>query len=553
MLSRLRQATVLACVAGLLTACGGGPGLRLPGKPNPIESQLLAEIAIERGEYGVAVTHYLNVALQTEDPDSAQRATELAYEYGFDAHALAAAERWLKLDPDNVAARTLAGILQVRFDRQEAAWENLNVALGPPEKRTDRLYASLSGDLSVAARQGLTLFERFNASWPDKAGITRSLAELAAQTGDIDRAIEAARQTVALRQEWHSTRAFLARLLLVNGQRSSAFEQMSFALEMSPGLELELEFVRLLSAADELQSAVARLERVSARYPDELAVILTGAGLLAQAGQLDEAEAIYVEMLSASRCFSECYWQLGNIAFRREDYSGAIDLFNRVGPGERSQPAVLAVAQAWLEQQQAQAALAVLEQFAADYPKRAYAMLQPRISILLADQRYAEAAELSEIALEYRPWSEELWMSHGAVLEQSGKLKQALEAFRRAWEIAPESATTQNAYGYTLTVVTRRYKEAEQLIARALAQDPENPAIMDSMGWVSFKQGRRDEARQWLEKAFAAQNDPEIAAHLGEVLWVSGDKDQAREVLAAARTAFPDNRSLQGTIERLLD
>jgi len=544
---------VLACVAGLLAACGSGPALRLPGKANPIESQLLAEIAIERGEYTVAVAHYLNVALQTDDPESAKRATELAYEYGFDAHALAAAERWLKLEPDNVAARTLAGILWVAICPASLIHWSLNIALGPPEKRTDRLYAALSGDLVIAARQGLALFERFNTNWPDTPGITRSLAELAAQAGDIDRAIEAARQTVSLRQDWYATRVFLARLLQLNGQRSSAFEQMSFALEMSPGVELELEFVRLLSATGEIQSAADRLERISLRYPDELAVLLTGAELLAHAGQFDESEAIYVKLLSASRCFSECYWQLGNISFYREDYSGAIALFNRVGSGERLKPAVLAVAQSWLELQEPQNALNALEQFASDYPKRAFSMLQPRASILMAEQRHAEAIALSKKALEYRPWSEELWLSHGAVLEQSGNLQEALEAFRQAWEIAPDISTTQNAYGYTLTVATRRYREAEKLITQALANDPDNPAIMDSMGWVLFKRGRLDEAREWLEKAFAVSNDPEIAAHLGELLWASGEKQQAREILTTAQAEFPNNLPLQRTVERLLN
>jgi tetratricopeptide (TPR) repeat protein len=553
MLSRLRQAAMLVCVAGVLAACSGSSGMYLPGKPNPIESQLMAEIAMERGEYAVAIALYLNVALQTDDPESARLATELAYEYGFDAHALSAAERWLQLQPENIAALTLAGILQVRFGQLDTAWENLNAALGPPEQRSDRLYSSLSGDLAVAPRQGLALFQRFNASWPDTPGITRSLAELAAQSGDIDLAIESARQTVALRQDWHATRVFLARLLLLNGQRSSAFEQMSFALEMRPGVELELEFVRLLAAAGELQAAADRLERVSVRYSNELAVLLTGAELLAQGGQLDEAEALYLELLTSSQCFSECYWELGNIAFRREDFDGAVVLFSRVGPGQHLQSAVLAAAQARLEQQNFPAALQVLEQYASSYPKRAYAMLQPRISILVAQERYPEAIELSKIALEHRPWSEDLWLSHGAVLEQSGDLQQALDAFRQAWEIAPYSANTQNAYGYTLTIATRRYKEAEELISQALAGDPGNPAIMDSMGWVLFKQGRKAEARQWLESAYAALNDPEIAAHLGELLWVSGEKDQARAILTAAQEEFPDNRPLQVAVERLLD
>jgi len=539
--------------AVLLVGCAGLPGNRFAGAPNPIESQLLAEIALERGEYAVAVKHYLNVARQSDDPEFARRATELAYAYGFDAHALAAAERWVRLDPDSQVARALLGILQVRFDQQDAAWQNLEIALGPAEKRTDQTYASLSGDLILTPRRGLALFERFNAAYPGTAGLTRSLAELAVLSGELERGIAAARETLSLRPDWTATRVWFARLLLLSGDRSSAFEQMAFALEASPGVDLELEFVRLLVFAGELEDAAARLERISERYPEEDAVVLTGAALLMQAGQPDDAEAIYVQLLASGGCLNDCYWHLGRIAFEREDYEGAIDLLRRIGAGEWVQPAALAIAQSFQAMGESQAALEALDNFARDYPKRAFAMLQPKATLLLEQKRYVEAAEVTATALEYRPWSESLWLAHGSVLEQGGRLKQALEAFRTAWELAPESSTTQNAYGYTLTVATRRYAEAERLITSALAQDPQNPAIMDSMGWVLFKRGKRDAARVWLERAYELLNDPEIAAHVGELLWVSGEREAARELLVEAQQSFPDNRSLQQTTERLLN
>ncbi len=541
------------CAALILAGCAGVAGNRYAGGANPIESQLLAEIALERGEYAVAVTHYLNVARQSDDPEFARRASELAYAYGFDAHALAAAERWVQLDGDSSVARTLLGILQVRFDQQEAAWRNLEIALGPPEDRTDQPYASLSGDLVESPRRGLTLFERFNEAYPDTAGLTRSLAELAVLSGDLDRGIAAARQTLSLRPDWTATRVWFARLLLLSGERSSAFEQMAFALEASPGVDMELEFVRLLVYADELEEAAARLERISDRYPEEDAVILTGAGLLMQAGRPDDAEALYLQLLATGGCLNDCYWHLGRIAMAREDYQGAIDLFRRIGAGEWLQPAALAMAQSYHAMGASQAALETLENFATNYPKRAFAMLQPKATLLLEQERYAEAAEVTATALDYRPWSEDLWLAHGSVLEQGGRMKPALEAFRTAWELAPDSSTTQNAYGYTLTVSTRRYAEAERLITRALEQDPTNPAIMDSKGWVLFKRGNREAARVWLEQAYALLNDPEIAAHLGELLWVSGEREAARAILLEAQQEFPENRSLQKVIQRLLN
>ncbi len=537
----------------LLAACATGGKPVRADNAGPIENQLLAEIALERGDYTVAVAQYVNVALKSKDPEQAQRATELAWDYGFDAHLLSAAERWVKLDPDSRAARAYLGRAQVRFNRLDSAWENLELALGPGEERSDQAYALLAGDLSSSPRPALELFRRLDAAYPETPGITRSYAELAAQTGDIATAVDYARRTISLRSDWNATRVWLAYLLLADGQRSAAYEQLAFALDVDRSLEMELEFVRLLLTDEQLQQAADRLERISERYPSEQSVALTGAAILTQAGQLDEAAAIYLRLLEGGQCGGECRWHLGAIAYERRDYTAALEWFDGIGPGERLQSARLAVSQVYIAQDQPDIALQVLDDFARDFPRRQYALLLPRSAIFVATGRYDEAVATLRRALEYRPWSEALWLEYGGVLEQSGAIDKALDAFRTAWELAPDSATTQNAYGYTLTVATERYAEAEELIARALEQEPENPAIMDSMGWVLFKQGKRPQARVWLEKAYAIMPDPEIAAHLGELLWLAGEQDAARALLTEARAAHPDNRVLTETIERLLD
>ncbi|MEE4184770.1 MAG: tetratricopeptide repeat protein [Gammaproteobacteria bacterium] len=548
----LTHVNLLSIGAALWLAACSSSGLGV-ARVNPIESQLVAEIALERGDYRAAVQEYLKVAQQVKDPEYARRATELATEYGYDGYALAAAERWVRLAPDDAEAHAYLGRLLTQRGQLDRAWTSLELALGPSAERLDQDYALLANDLATsgAARQGLALFERFNATYPDNPGITRSLGELAAQAGDFDRAVTAVRQTVALRPDWDDTRMWLARLLLATGEKESAFEQMAFAVEMNPGLERELEFVRLLAAAGELQSAQERLERLTARFPGEASIPLVQAGLYEQAGETEAAEAIYLALLARGIYRNESLWNLGIIAFSRSDYEGAIGLFGQVSSGERLEAATVASSQAYLQLENPDAALQVLRDFAEFYPQRAAAMQQPQAQILAAAGRFDEALAATDAALEYQPWNTAVWLFRGGLFEETGRMDAAVDAFKTACKLAPDDPTTLNAYGYTLTIATRKYAEARRYIEQALALEPENPAIMDSMGWVLFKQGKPKEALPWLQRAHDSLPDPEVAAHLGEVLWELGRRAEAEAVWTAAAAEFPDNAVLAEVRERL--
>lgn len=542
----------LILLVSLLAGCAAPPPVP-DYSQSPIEYQLMAEIALQRGEYLVSAQQYLKLAQESDDPEFAQRATELAYDYGFDAYALASAERWVALEPDDALAHAYLGRLYVQRNLLDKAWHSLNIALGPPDLRSDADYTSLSGDLSEGAdpRRGLSLFQRFNEENPGVAGITASIAALAAEAGELDIAVSAARETVVLAPQWSGARIWLARLLLANGQQSSAFEQMAFALEMTPSLEMELEFVRLVASAGAYEDALERIARLDIRYPESPELRRTRAIIYLQVDDLERAQDDFVQLLANAYFVNECFWYLGQISFQQANYLQAIRYFERVSSGAWLVPARLGITQAYLGLGDADSALRVQREFAANYPKRAFETLQPQAEILLSMNKEDEALETISVALEYKPWDPELWLYRGGIYENIGDYPEAIKAFRRAVELAPDSATALNALGYTLTVATRDYEEAYKYVSRAIALEPENPAIMDSMGWVLYKQGERAEARGWLERAYGLLVDPELAAHLGEIMWVDGDQDEAMEVWSAALQEFPDNRVLIETIDRL--
>ncbi len=551
---RLIKVVVALAGAAALAACAAKQGGAPYYAAGPIENQLMAEIALQRGEYLVSVQQYLSLAQKSADPDVARRATELAYEYGYDAYTLAAAERWASLNPDAADAHYYLGRLYAARNLPEQAWTSLNIALGPPEKRTDQDYIALSQDLVTQADPavGLALFQRFNSEFPGVPGITGSLAGLAADAGQLDIAIAAARETVVLAPEWTGARVWLARFLLAADERSSAFEQIAFAVEMQPGLDMELEFVRLVAAAGEYEDAIERLTRLETRFPDNPELRRARAIVLLQADDTAAAEAEFTRLLSDAYYVDECFWYLGQIVFQQNNYLEAIRYFERVTAGSWLLPAQQGISQAYVALGDPEAALQVQQDFAAANPKRAFATLKLQADLLMGMGRSDEALQIVETALEYKPWNTELWLYRGGIYEQLGQYDQAIKAFSKSVDFGPDNATALNALGYTLTIATRRYEDAQQYISRALEFEPENPAIMDSMGWVLFKQNKLDESRAWLERAFAHLPDPEVGAHLGEVLWKQGDKAAATKVWNTALETSPANPVLNETMQRFI-
>ena len=550
----VRLSRVSFLLAVLLVGCAPAPSLGPGYTAGPIENQLMAEIALQRGEYLVSAQQYLNLAQQSDDPTFAQRATQVAYDYGYDAYALAGAERWVELAPDDRAAQNYLGRMYVRRNDLDKAWDTLNIALGPVEERSNSDYTTLSSELAESSdpRRGLRLFQRFNEEFPGVAGITGSLMGLAADSGDLDVAISAARETMVLAPEWPGTRVWLARFLLAAGDRSSAFEQMAFALEMDPGLNRELDFIQLLSMADEHVDALERLERLENRYPGSPELLRARALIFLQTDDLVSAQADFMRLLSDAYFVNECFWYMGQIALRQGDYLQAIRYFGRVNSGPWLVAGRLSTSQAYLGLGDPDSALQTLRDFAAAYPKKAFDTLQPRAEILAATGRREDALATIDVALEYKPWNAELWLFRGGLYEQAGDFEQAIKSFRRAIELAPDSATALNALGYTLTVTTRKYSDAYVLISSAMELEPENPAIMDSMGWVLFKQGKLEESRIWLQRAYELFPDAEIAAHLGELSWSEGDQDGAILIWMDALQGDPDNRVLNETINRFM-
>jgi len=160
------------------------------------------------------------------------------------------------------------------------------------------------------------------------------------------------------------------------------------------------------------------------------------------------------------------------------------------------------------------------------------------------------AFNLYSSALQVSPDNEELLYAHSLAAEKLGKLEIAERDMRRILKNDPDNTRTLNALGYTLADRTTRYEEALIYINKAYEQEPNDPAIIDSLGWVHYRLGNLDEARSLLQRAWDMTGNSEIGAHLGEVMWAQGDREDARRIWEASLEAEPDNPMLLKVIDR---
>ncbi|HHQ13788.1 MAG TPA: tetratricopeptide repeat protein [Chromatiales bacterium] len=313
---------------------------------------------------------------------------------------------------------------------------------------------------------------------------------------------------------------------------------------------MQLEYVRLLAASRREVAALQVLSQLFELYGRTPELLNMRALISMSAGDLDQAEQDLNEVTATGRNVQESFYRLGEIELQRGDLKKAIGHFERISTGDYLVPAQSQIARAWADLGEPQRGLEHLEQFQQRYPRYRVQMLQLRASMLQGLDRNTEALAIYDELLTTKLPTPGQLVSRGILLEKQGRRSEAIADMRKAVALAGDDAEALNSLGYTLLLTGRHNDEAYRLIRLAIELQPYNPAILDSMGWVMFKRGQPEVAVSWLNQAWARLEDPEIAAHLGEVLWVSGERDGAMRVWQEAQIQFPDSEPLIETIGR---
>ncbi|MDR2261493.1 MAG: tetratricopeptide repeat protein [Azoarcus sp.] len=526
--------------------------------PEVLHDFLLAEIAGARGQLDLAARTYLDLVRRTRDPRIARRATQIAFA-ARDARLITEASRlWNEIAPQSGEARQLmenitrghsdildnvrnmlARVLAQDPDKLPGNLLELNRALARAEDR------EASRTIIYTLTEPYLAHPEAHFARAQASAISKRLTEAA---GAIDRALE-------LRPDWQPALLMKAQILIETDAETEASQLLESALGRNPGnRNLRLAYARSLVASRQFEAARAEFNTLLEAAPGDRDLLYAVALLSIELGDPATAESLLMKAIEAGHPQADMIRiQLGKIADERGAHAAARKWYNAVGPGGHTAEARIRSAQSLAKEGRLDPARRLLAAAAADNPdpenRRRFLLAEAQ---LLADAgRVREAYGLVDRVLREQPDDSDLLYESAMLAERIG-MHEVLEGrLRKLIALHPDHAHAYNALGYSLADRGIRLEEAERLIARALELAPENAFILDSMGWVLFRRGDLAGALKQLEEAYALRTDPEIAAHLGEVLWRLERNDDARRILDEALAAHPGNTLLQQTTRRL--
>ena len=530
--------------------------------PVPRKSQLtgdvlykliVAEVSGQRGRIDVALKNYLELSKKLDDPQIAERATRIAVFARKTDKALEAAGRWVALAPHSVEARQIIAAMYIRAGDIEASLENLEYVLSVRNEnagKTLRMIANFLGreeDKDVA----LTVMERLIERRKDDPDALLAYALLAIRAEDLDRARQAMDKVAEIAPDNLSVAMAYLSVLQRQGDVETALEWLENSLEKNPGkFEVRMVYARMLADAKRFEDAGEQFELLAEQDPEHADVRYALGLLYLQSSKLDAAKEQFSYLSEHAERHDDANFFLGQIAESKKEHPQALAHYRVIKEGDHYFDAQLHIALVLSKQGTIAAARAQLRTISSSDEKQERMVVRIEGEMLTEVGEYDEAMSVYNESLRQR-FDTELLYTRAMLAEKMGKLDQLERDLRAILEVEPDNAQALNALGYTLADRTERYHEALELISKALELNPKDFYVLDSMGWVLYRLGRLEEAIPYLRSAREIRDDPEVAAHLAEVLWVAGDKDGARDVWESALQTTPDDEILLDVIKRL--
>jgi tetratricopeptide (TPR) repeat protein len=562
-INRVRILLFSILISLLAAGCAGTPertaapaepaGERmLPEDDDPLFNAVAGEFALQQGDLDQAAQYLTRAAELQDDADMAERATRVAIAAGAWVTARRALARWTTLEPDALAALQASATLALRDNDLDSARRSLARMLADPREHGWMLTSQVLGHAVDQDRAARVLGDLVEAGHlPQRADTLVVFSQLALRLELPELAVDLADQALESFRDDSEVWLWSAQLRWQLGEREAAADFFRRGLtELPDSRQLRLGYASLLSDVESPAAAA----RFLADGPQDDRVRQSRAAFAARADDDELLSQVYADIQAAEHAPSAAgLLLLGQMAELLERFEDALDAYAKV-PVDSPEHAQARLRSAIVlsRSERLDEALALLRDIQADIEDHEDMVDAVLLEADLLDKagRPEEALAAFNRGLGLMPDDRRLVYSRALLYERMDRVDEALDDFRRMLDADPDDPTALNALGYTLADRTDHFEEAHELIRRALEQAPNEPAYIDSMGWVKYRLGRFDEALEYLRRAFELLPDAEVAAHLGEVLWVIGEHDEAREVWARGREIDADNRTLKSTLER---
>ena len=520
--------------------------------PEFIYKYLLGEVAGQRGDVVLASQLFFDLAKQTRDPRLAERAARSAAFAQQPGIALQAATLWVELDPNSVEAQQASSQMLVASGNLKQAKPHIEKLLAKEDTRANgflylpTLLANQKDKVEVL--NSVTEFAKPYPKLPE-AHFAVAQAAWAADKPDVaKKSLEAANK---LRPGWELAAQMQAQMLLKESPDKAINYYKDFLNRYPKANDVRMAYAKLLVSQKKFNEAKPEFVKLveSANGSPEISAVV---GILSlESNDYLMADKYFQQSISSGfKNPDQLHLYLGRSAEGQKEDVKAMGWYDKIQPGDHYLDGRLSAANLIARTKNVDAAIKLLDEVDDLTPEQQILVIQTEANMLNQAKREQEAFELLQKATQNWPGSVEIIYDFAMAAERVGKLDLMEAELRKTMKLKPDFAAAYNALGYSFADRNIKLVEAKNLIETALQLQPDDHYMLDSLGWVQYRLGNLEKAAENLRKAYGVQADPEIAAHLGEVLWKQGKHEEAKKIWASALKEHPENATLVATAKK---
>lgn len=524
--------------------------------PDVLFTLLTAEIAGQRGQYDIALEGYMEAARRTHEPKFAERAAMIAMYMKNGNKTSEAVALWLHQDPQSQAARKIAALFALRAGDKKAATEQLNALLVVDPVGFENAMLELASVLQKEGKINAVYdsLDALSVQHPDQAIIYFIQSLLAVQKNDKNLAEIKINQALKVRPGWDKALIFQAQIAVFSGDLNKAKALLKEASLKYPGnSKINKMLAQVLIKSENYEEAIEVYQKIISADSKDLESQFAIGLVNLQLNQDDQAEDIFKKLLEQPEWQYQSMFYLGKIEEKRGHMKKALAWFDKVTDGPFVFDASISAISLLEKDKQLNEASLRLTLLQAKFPKQKLRLLLVQAELYNQQKQYEKAFNLLTKALVDFPDQKELLYTRALMAERVNKPDVVEADLKKILAMDPNNVEALNALGYTLLSKSNRYAEAEKYLQQALKLEPGEAVVIDSYGWLQFKLGNNERALGYLQQAYEKQQENEIAAHLAEVLWALGRKDEAKKLFNKAIKDAPDDEYLLDFQRRILN